>query len=62
MSFNALITVALVPLALRGVRSRALVAAALLRRHLWIYGAGGVVLPFLGIKAIHLLLAALGLV
>jgi K+-transporting ATPase ATPase B chain len=59
--FNALIIVALVPLALRGVRHRALGAAAVLRRNLWIYGAGGLVVPFLGIKAIDLLLVSLAL-
>ncbi|PWR24764.1 K(+)-transporting ATPase subunit B [Zavarzinia aquatilis] len=59
--FNALIIVALIPLALRGVRYRAVGAASLLRRNLAIYGLGGVVLPFAGIKAIDLLVAALGL-
>jgi K+-transporting ATPase ATPase B chain len=52
--FNALIIPALVPLALRGVKFRAIGATALLRRNLLIYGAGGVVLPFVGIKAIDL--------
>jgi K+-transporting ATPase ATPase B chain len=60
--FNALIIVALVPLALRGVSYRPLGAAALLRRNLWLYGAGGLVVPFVGIKAIDLLLVAFGLV
>jgi K+-transporting ATPase ATPase B chain len=59
--FNALIIVLLIPLALRGVRYRPLGAAALLRRSLLIYGLGGVVAPFLGIKLIDLLLAAVGL-
>ncbi len=59
--FNALIIVALVPLALKGVRYRPLGAAAVLRNNLWIYGAGGVVVPFIGIKAIDLILVALGL-
>jgi K+-transporting ATPase ATPase B chain len=59
--FNALIIVALIPLALRGVRYRPLGAAALLRRSLLVYGLGGVVVPFLGIKAIDVLLAVLGL-
>jgi len=59
--FNALIIVALVPLALRGIRSRALGAAAVLRRNLWIYGLGGLIVPFIGIKAIDLLLASLSL-
>jgi K+-transporting ATPase ATPase B chain len=60
--FNALIIVALIPLALRGVQYRPLGAAAVLRRHLWIYGVGGVLIPFPGIKLIDLLLAPLGLV
>ncbi|MGO8969359.1 MAG: potassium-transporting ATPase subunit KdpB [Myxococcaceae bacterium] len=60
--FNALIIVALIPLALRGVRYRAIGAAALLRRSLLIYGAGGIVVPFFGIKAIDLALQAMGLV
>ena len=59
--FNALIIVALIPLALRGVKYRAIGAAALLRRNLLVFGLGGLILPFLGIKAIDLLLAALGL-
>ncbi|MCW0182125.1 MAG: potassium-transporting ATPase subunit KdpB [Zavarzinia sp.] len=59
--FNALIIIALIPLALRGVRYRAVGAASLLRRNLAIYGLGGVVLPFAGIKVIDLLVAALGL-
>ena len=59
--FNALIIVALIPLALRGVRYRPLGAAALLRRSLFLYGFGGVVAPFIGIKAIDLFLAAVGL-
>jgi len=60
--FNALIIVALIPLALRGVPYRAIGAVALLRRNLLLYGAGGIVLPFVGIKAIDLVLAALNLV
>ncbi len=60
--FNALIIVALVPLALRGVASRADSASALLRRNLLIYGVGGIVAPFLGIKLIDLALTSLGLV
>jgi K+-transporting ATPase ATPase B chain len=60
--FNALIIVALIPLALRGVRYRALPAHTLLRHHLLVYGAGGIVLPFVGIKAIDVVLATLGLV
>jgi K+-transporting ATPase ATPase B chain len=60
--FNALIIVALIPLALRGVRYRALPASTLLRRHLLVYGVGGIILPFIGIKAVDLALVALGLV
>ena len=59
--FNALIIVALIPLALKGVPYRAVGAAALLRRNLLIYGLGGVVVPFIGIKLIDLALAAAGL-
>jgi len=59
--FNALIIVALVPLALRGVAFRPVGAAALLRRNLLVYGLGGIVAPFIGIKLIDMLLAALGL-
>jgi K+-transporting ATPase ATPase B chain len=59
--FNALIIVALIPLALRGVRYRPLGAAAILRRNLWVYGAGGLVVPFIGIKAIDLILVGLNL-
>ena len=57
--FNALIIVALVPLALRGVKFRAVGAAALLRRNLLIYGLGGILAPFIGIKLIDMILAAL---
>jgi K+-transporting ATPase ATPase B chain len=53
--FNALVIVALIPLALRGVRYTPSSASALLRRNLWIYGLGGVIAPFLGIKLIDLL-------
>jgi K+-transporting ATPase ATPase B chain len=60
--FNALIIVFLIPLALRGVRYRAIGATALLRRNLLIYGVGGIILPFIGIKLIDLLLAAFNLV
>ncbi|HEX5341353.1 MAG TPA: potassium-transporting ATPase subunit KdpB [Duganella sp.] len=56
--FNALIIVVLIPLALKGVRYRAIGAVALLRRNLLLYGVGGIILPFIGIKAIDLLLAA----
>jgi potassium-transporting ATPase ATP-binding subunit len=59
--FNALIIVALIPLALRGVRYRPIGAAAVLRRHLWIYGVGGIVIPFPGIKIVDMILAALRL-
>jgi K+-transporting ATPase ATPase B chain len=59
--FNALIIIALVPLALRGVTYRPVGAAALLRRNVWIYGLGGLILPFAGIKLIDLLLTAVGL-
>ena len=60
--FNALIIVALIPLALRGVKYRALGASALLRRNVWIYGVGGLVVPFIGIKAIDLLMVVTHLV
>src|ERR1700726_213020 len=59
--FNALIIVALIPLALKGVKFRPLGAAAVLRRNLLIYGVGGVVAPFIGIKLLDLLLTYLGL-
>ncbi|MCY1272292.1 Potassium-transporting ATPase ATP-binding subunit [compost metagenome] len=59
--FNALIIVALIPLALRGVRVQASDAASLLRRNLLIYGLGGIVAPFVGIKLIDILLTAVGL-
>ena len=58
--FNALIIVALVPLALRGVKFRADAAANILRRNLVVYGLGGVVLPFIAIKAIDMLITSLG--
>ena len=60
--FNALIIVVLIPLALRGVRVKAASAAHLLRRNLLVYGVGGLIVPFVGIKAIDLLLTALHLV
>ncbi len=60
--FNAIIIVLLIPLALRGVRYRPIGAAPLLRRLVLVYGVGGVVAPFIGIKLIDLLLTALGLV
>ncbi len=59
--FNALIIVALIPLALRGVSYRALSAEALLRRNLLLYGVGGVIVPFFGIKLIDLLITAIHL-
>jgi potassium-transporting ATPase ATP-binding subunit len=60
--FNALIIIALIPLALRGVRFRPMSAAALLRRNLFLYGLGGLVAPFIGIKLIDMLIHGLGLV
>jgi K+-transporting ATPase ATPase B chain len=59
--FNALIIIALIPLALRGVAYRPAGAASILRRNLWIYGAGGIVVPFIGIKLIDLAVTAIGL-
>jgi K+-transporting ATPase ATPase B chain len=59
--FNALIIVALIPLALRGIAYRPLGADALLKRHLLIYGVGGVLLPFAGIKIIDVIVAGLGI-
>jgi len=59
--FNALIIIALIPLALKGVAYRAIGAGALLRRNLTIYGLGGIIIPFIGIKAIDLVVAALHL-
>jgi potassium-transporting ATPase ATP-binding subunit len=59
--FNALIIVALVPLALRGIHYRAMSAEALLRRNLLIYGAGGIIVPFIGIKAIDVIITLVGL-
>jgi potassium-transporting ATPase ATP-binding subunit len=59
--FNALIIIALIPLALKGVRYRPIGAGPLLRRNLLIYGVGGVIIPFIGIKAIDLLVTALHL-
>ena len=58
--FNALVIVALIPLALRGVKVRAASSAAILRRNVWIYGVGGLIVPFVGIKLIDLILTALG--
>jgi len=59
--FNALIIIALIPLALKGVAYRPVGAAALLRRNLLIYGVGGIIIPFIGIKAIDIVVAALHL-
>ena len=54
--FNALIIVALIPLSLRGVRYRPASASSMLRRNLWVYGVGGLIIPFIGIKAIDLII------
>ena len=59
--FNALIIIALIPLALRGVKYRPLGAATILRRNLLVYGLGGLIVPFVGIKVIDVLVALLGL-
>ena len=59
--FNALIIIALIPLALRGVKYRPMSAASLLRRNLLIYGLGGIVVPFVGIKVIDVIIHAVGL-
>ena len=59
--FNALVIVALIPLALKGVKYQAAGAASVLRRNLFIYGLGGIVVPFVGIKAIDMIVTALGL-
>jgi K+-transporting ATPase ATPase B chain len=59
--FNALIIIALIPLALKGVKYRAIGANALLKRNLIIYGLGGVIVPFLGIKAIDVVITSVGL-
>ena len=60
--FNALIIVALIPLALRGIRYRPVGAASILRRNLLVYGLGGLVVPFIGIKLIDLFVSTVGLV
>jgi K+-transporting ATPase ATPase B chain len=59
--FNALIIVALIPLALKGVAYRPIGAAAILRRNLLLYGLGGIIVPFVGIKLIDLLVTSIGL-
>ena len=58
--FNALVIIALIPLALRGVKFRPTSAASTLRRNVWIYGVGGIVAPFIFIKLIDLIITALG--
>ncbi|MDO9173681.1 MAG: potassium-transporting ATPase subunit B, partial [Actinomycetota bacterium] len=58
--FNALVIIALVPLALKGVKFRAEAAAAVLRRNLLVFGLGGVIVPFVGIKLIDIIVTALG--
>ncbi len=60
--FNAIIIITLIPLALRGIQYRPMAAAALLRRNLLVYGLGGIIVPFVGIKAIDLLITRIGLV
>jgi K+-transporting ATPase ATPase B chain len=59
--FNAVIIIALIPLALRGVKYRPMGAAVLLRNNLWIYGVGGIIVPFIGIKLIDMLITNVGL-
>ena len=59
--FNALIIVALIPLALRGVAYRPIGAAAILRRNLLLYGVGGIIVPFVGIKLIDMAVTSIGL-
>ena len=60
--FNALIIIALIPMALRGVNYKPMGAAALLQRNLWLYGVGGIIVPFLGIKIIDVIITAVHLV
>jgi K+-transporting ATPase ATPase B chain len=60
--FNALVIIALIPLALKGVKYRPLPAATILRRNMLIYGVGGLVTPFIGIKTIDVLLVAFGVI
>ena len=59
--FNAIVIPLLIPIALRGVRYRPIGASALLRRNLWIYGLGGLIAPFIGIKVIDMIVVGLGL-
>src|SRR5262249_57022327 len=60
--FNALVIIALIPLALRGVAYKPIGALAILQRNLLIYGMGGIIIPFIGIKVIDVLITALNLV
>jgi K+-transporting ATPase ATPase B chain len=60
--FNALIIIALIPLALRGVRYRPAPASVILRRNLFVYGVGGLIVPFIGIKVIDVLIVFLHLI
>ena len=59
--FNALIIIALIPLALRGVKYRPMGAAVLLRNNLLVYGVGGIIVPFIGIKLIDMFVTGIGL-
>jgi potassium-transporting ATPase ATP-binding subunit len=59
--FNALIIIALIPLALRGVKYRPMAAAVMLRNNLWIYGVGGIIVPFVGIKIVDIIITRVGL-
>jgi K+-transporting ATPase ATPase B chain len=59
--FNALIIIALIPLALKGVKYRPVGAASILRRNILVYGIGGIIIPFVGIKAVDVVVSALGL-
>jgi K+-transporting ATPase ATPase B chain len=59
--FNAIIIIMLIPLALKGITYRPMGAAALLRRNLLIYGVGGIIAPFIGIKLIDILITSVGL-
>ena len=59
--FNAIVIIALIPLALKGVKYRPIGAGPLLRRNLLVYGLGGIIIPFIGIKAIDLVVTALRL-
>jgi len=59
--FNAMIIITLIPLALRGVKYRPMSAASLLRRNLLVYGLGGIIVPFIGIKIIDVIIHAIGL-